>query len=621
MRVFHFLTASLMRRALLPIATLMVLITATIAFGIGRLVIDQAQDTLAEKARQTTDLATLGLIEPLWTLNTEELQTVLRRLATDPDFVGAVVRDDSGKDVAHEGSAGKPDATAGYLRVQQDLDRNGRKLGALDLTLSGERSFAAARRGIWATAASGGAILFVVCGILFALLRSVIAPITRITGATDRLSAGDLTVEIPALHRRDEVGALARALHVFKEHMVREVRLVAEREAERRQAETEKHIALVAMADTIETETGTALERIHQRTSAMIETSDEMTASALRTGASAETAATAAGQALANAQTVASAAEQLTASIREIGGQVRLSNAVVGRAVAAGNQTRTTIEALSQEVDRIGTVADMIGEIAAKTNLLALNATIEAARAGDAGRGFAVVANEVKALATQTARSTQEIGRHIDQVRAATGASVAAVALIEQTITEMSAITGSIAAAVEQQGTATTEIARSVTETANSANEMTVRTTEVSNEADETERHASEVRENATGLNGAMEQLRHSMIQIVRTSITEVDGGQERRYPQDLDCRLAIAGHMSTAHVTELSEHGACIRNAPSLPAGTRGTLTLDRVDFPLPFRVHSTEGDGLHLEFDLDAATATKFRPMPERLTTQQAA
>jgi hypothetical protein len=111
------------------------------------------------------------------------------------------------------------------------------------------------------------------------------------------------------------------------------------------------------------------------------------------------------------------------------------------------------------------------------------------------------------------------------------------------------------------------------------------------------------------------------MIQIVRTSITEVDGGQERRYPQDLDCRLAIAGHMSTAHVTELSEHGACIRNAPSLPAGTRGTLTLDRVDFPLPFRVHSTEGDGLHLEFDLDAATATKFRPMPERLTTQQAA
>jgi methyl-accepting chemotaxis protein len=125
----------------------------------------------------------------------------------------------------------------------------------------------------------------------------------------------------------------------------------------------------------------------------------------------------------ANAQTVASAADQLSASIREIGGQVARSNEVVGRAVAAGRETGTTIETLNEEVARIGAVADMIGEIAAKTNLLALNATIEAARAGDVGKGFAVVASEVKALATQTARSTQEIAQHIGQVRSATGAS------------------------------------------------------------------------------------------------------------------------------------------------------------------------------------------------------
>src|SRR5208337_849333 len=132
----------------------------------------------------------------------------------------------------------------------------------------------------------------------------------------------------------------------------------------------------------------------------------------------------------------------------------------VGRAISAGRATRETIAALNERVGHIGAVADMIGDIAARTNLLALNATIEAARAGDAGKGFAVVASEVKQLAAQTARSTQEIGRQIGEVRAATGASVTAVDQIERTIGEIEAIAGSIAAAVEQQGAATAEIAR-----------------------------------------------------------------------------------------------------------------------------------------------------------------
>jgi methyl-accepting chemotaxis protein len=621
MRVFGFLTTSLMRRALLPIAALMVVITATVAFGISQVVVSQAREALEEKARQTTNLAALALVEPLWTLNTEGLQLVLRRLATDQDFVLAIVRDDAGKEVMREGNAGDPAAAAGYVRVEQDLEREGRKLGVLSLTLSGERSLAAARRGTWATAGAGAAILFIVCGILFVLLRSVIAPISRITKATDRLSSGDLTVAVPALQRRDEVGAMARAVQVFKEHMTREREAVAGREVERRQAEAEKHAALVDMAETIESETGAAVERIRQRTTAMTGTADEMTASAVRTGASAETAATAAGQALANAQTVASAAEQLTASIREIGEQVGRSNAVVGRAVIAGTETRATIETLNQEVERIGAVADMIGEIAAKTNLLALNATIEAARAGDAGRGFAVVAGEVKALAAQTAQSTREIAKHIGQVRSATGASVAAVVQIEQTITEIDVISKSIAAAVEQQDEATTEIARSVSATASSANAMTERTAEVTVEAGETGRHAGEVRENAAGLNSAMEELRHTMIRVVRTSTTEVDRRGDRRYPTDRSCRLSIAGRTVEAHVADLSEHGAHIRNAPSVSIGAQGTLTVDGIAVSLPFSVRAVEDDELHVEFMLDEATAATFRPMPERLARRQAA
>ncbi len=228
---------------------------------------------------------------------------------------------------------------------------------------------------------------------------------------------------------------------------------------------------------------------------------------------------------------VASAAEELSASIREIAGQVSQSSAVVSRAVEAGRSTRETISALNEQVARIGSVADMISEIAARTNLLALNATIEAARAGDAGKGFAVVASEVKQLATQTARSTEEIGRHIADVRAATGASVTAVGRIEDTISEINAIAGSIAAAVEEQGAATTEIARNVSETAAAANEMTSRTNEVFSEAQQTGRQAGEVLTNTVDLNAAMEDLHKAVIHLVRTSTSELDRRRYRRRP------------------------------------------------------------------------------------------
>jgi methyl-accepting chemotaxis protein len=193
----------------------------------------------------------------------------------------------------------------------------------------------------------------------------------------------------------------------------------------------ETQVALIAMADSIEAEAGAALAQVHARTAAMTETATQMNGSAARTGRSAESAAAAATQALGTSQTVANAADHLAAAIGEIGDQVSRSAAVSSRAVASGHESRATIEALNAQAARIGAVADMIGEIAGRTNLLALNATIEAARAG---KGFAVVASEVKSLATQTAHSTQNIGRHIDEVRGATNAAVAAVARIEQTI-------------------------------------------------------------------------------------------------------------------------------------------------------------------------------------------
>jgi methyl-accepting chemotaxis protein len=355
-------------------------------------------------------------------------------------------------------------------------------------------------------------------GIAWAVGRSVLKPLSRLETRMAALSGGELDTPVAGTDRRDELGAMARAVLVFKDRMVRANQLATEQEQERQSAEAAKRTALVQMADTIEAETGTALRQIGARTTAMAATADSMSASAARTGTSAGDAAAAAAAALANAQTVAGAAEQLAASIREIGGQMTRSSAVVSRAVTAGTEARSTMEALNKEVDRIGAVADMIGQIAGRTNLLALNATIEAARAGDAGKGFAVVASEVKALATQTAQSTHEIARHIDQVRTATGASVAAVARIEQTITEINAIAGSIADAVDQQGAATAEIARTMNETATAANDMTGRTNEVMAEAVDTGRCAVEVRQSSVELGQAIEELRDSVVRVVRAA-------------------------------------------------------------------------------------------------------
>jgi methyl-accepting chemotaxis protein len=468
----------------------------------------------------------------------------------------------------------------------------------------------------------GAMIIAVVLLAAFLINRDISGSLNRLKSTMERLAKGELTVDIPGTDRRDEVGSMASALLVFKDHLVKEAGLAAAQEQERERAEAEKRAALVDMADRIESETSKALHEVGARTAAMTATAEEMSSSVSRTGNSAQSAATASGHALANAQAVASAAEQLSASIHEISGQVAQSNEVVRRAVTAGAETRTTIEALNEQVARIGAVADMIGEIAAKTNLLALNATIEAARAGDAGKGFAVVASEVKALATQTAHSTQEIAQRIGEVRSATGASVAAVARIEQTIGEINAIASSIAAAVEEQGAATAEIARNVNETALAANEMTNRTAEVSAEAAQTGKHSAEVQDNATLLNTAVGELRHSVIRVVRTSSREVDRRHDARVQVDVPCRLNVSGQApSTGRVFDISENGASVHGAPLLNRGARGTLQLEGIGSVLPYIVRDSEDDTLHLAFELDDATRAKLKPFIERFAQGRAA
>ncbi len=452
--------------------------------------------------------------------------------------------------------------------------------------------------------------------------RSIARPIIGVTRAMAQLAQGDLDAAIPKDVRHDEIGTMIGVLGAFKDSLTEADRLRAQQAGAHEQTEIEKHAALVRMADRIETEAAGALTQIGARTTALMATADAMHVSAAHTGDAAQSAVRTAAQAQGNTQTVAGAAEQLATSIRDISQQVSESSAVVGEAVGAGDHTRATIQVLMERVGRIGAVADMIREIAGRTNLLALNATIEAARAGEAGKGFAVVAGEVKQLANQTARSTDDIARHIADVRAATEEAVTAVAAIEATIQRIDAIASAIAASVKQQGAATAEIARTVTETAAAMNEMTSRNDELSAEAGQASAHAAELLDNTRGLNAAVIELRHSLVHAVRTSVADVDRRLAERHTVNLPCRIESPGQPTrTARIVDLSEGGARITEAASLPVGDARLLRLDGEAVALPFKVLENDGAALRVVFDLDERARASLRAFLDRVTQRQAA
>jgi methyl-accepting chemotaxis protein len=470
--------------------------------------------------------------------------------------------------------------------------------------------------------ASLGILLAVIAGLCLLVGHGIARPIIAVTRAMGALVKGDLDAAIPSDDRRDEIGTMIHAVRVFRDSLADAGRMRTEQAAARERAEADKRAAMTAMADRIEADASAAVSRISERTETMTRTANEMRELATRTGESAHAAAGAASLARANAQTVASAAEELTASIGEISSQVNQSATVVSKAVTASDETRSAIEVLNERVGRIGAVVDIIGDIASKTNLLALNATIEAARAGEAGKGFAVVASEVKQLATQTARSTQEINTHIGDVRSATAAAVDAVGKIERTISEVNAIAGSIAAAVEQQGAATAEIARNVTGTASAVHEMSERNDEVSAEAEQAGLYAEAVQDNTQGLDEAVRDLRKAMIRTVRTSTTEVDRRTAPRFGVDLRCMVDLPGQIPVAaRVNDLSEGGARLSGVPGLMPGVRGTLRMDGLKASLAFKAIATEADGNRVGFEANESDHEVIRQFLEGASFNRAA
>ncbi|MCK9914106.1 methyl-accepting chemotaxis protein [Microbacteriaceae bacterium K1510] len=315
------------------------------------------------------------------------------------------------------------------------------------------------RNALWLSAFAVLAVTMAIVGPFF-MSRGVVRPLADITRMTQAVANG-CRDPIEFQNRRDEFGALAKSVGVFQQTMRHneELNHAVRNEGEergRRQQEITKEIARFSA------EVEASLSELGRISDQMLNASSRLATAADNASVKTSRAEEASSEASANVRDIASAADELSASVNEIDRQVAQSNAIATKAVNEAEATNAAVKELDEAAARIGDVVKLITDIAEQTNLLALNATIEAARAGEAGRGFAVVAGEVKALAGQTSRATEEIGAQIAGMQRATMRSIEAITAIEQTIREIGEISGAIAAAVTEQGAATQEIARSV---------------------------------------------------------------------------------------------------------------------------------------------------------------
>ena len=374
---------------------------------------------------------------------------------------------------------------ATIMKVNDELISNARAK-SVELSASGNRTV------WWTIGVALAGLIVAVCVGLWVASKGIAVPIQELSSVMERFARNDLDADVPGCQRGDELGAMARTVQVFKQNAC-ERRKMEAREREEIAAREKRATHIAGLTQSFDSKAAALLGVINQAAGQLKNTAQAMSATAEQTTHQAGTVSSAADEASANVQTVATAAEELTSSIQEISRQVDQSATVARAAAEEAEATNQTMQGLAESSARIGEVVSLINDIASQTNLLALNATIEAARAGDAGKGFAVVAGEVKTLANQTAKATEEISQQIGAVQSATGQAVQAIGAIVKRIDEMNMIATAISSAVEEQSAATGEIARNIQAAAHGTEMVSANIGGVSQAAQETRSASTQV--------------------------------------------------------------------------------------------------------------------------------
>ncbi|CTQ52349.1 Methyl-accepting chemotaxis protein 4 [Roseibium album] len=388
------------------------------------------------------------------------------------------------------------------VTAKADLLQKRQQLDALTTQVSSEIATISASQSQAAKSAADSAVMQIMVTILLAIAGgiglavvlnlAITRPIQTITKVMDRLANGDNEVDIPGIERGDEIGGMSRTVQVFRDNAVERAEL-QEQNAREEAARTERQERVDNLIYTFRSKAEDAIGSVETTAGGLDSTAQALTEIARDSAGYASETQSSSNETTNNVQTVASAAEELAASIGEISRQVAQTTEIVDRATTGTAITNQKIEGLAESATKIGEVVTLIQAIAEQTNLLALNATIEAARAGEAGRGFAVVAAEVKELATQTSKATEEIGSQITEIQGATKDSVVAIAEIAETMTEVNSYTSAIASAVEQQGAATAEISQNVQRAAEGTGAVSSSMTQLSQAVDQTSSSADMV--------------------------------------------------------------------------------------------------------------------------------
>jgi methyl-accepting chemotaxis protein len=358
------------------------------------------------------------------------------------------------------------------------------------------------------------AVMILASGVAYQIARSISRPLSLITDRMSELTDGQLDIEVPFLGEPNELGRLARALEAFKRSRRKSDELSRAKQSE--------DAAKLRRQETLERVMGD----FHQRSARVIEAvahaavgvqthARRLADMARNSKTSIEAVGHAALDTTGNVQAVAGAAEELSAAVGDVNRRVVKSTDIVKRAVSETDRTNATMRGLVDAAHRIGTIVKVIQDIASQTNLLALNATIEAARAGDAGKGFAVVAGEVKTLANQTTKATEEIQAQVGAIQNETGRAVEAIGNIGKTVDEMSEISTAIASAMEQQGATTHDIARNINQAADRTREVSTNVRSIGDDAETTSIAASELQQASDDLRNQAAQLEADMKQFL----------------------------------------------------------------------------------------------------------